>query len=287
MYADYYLEFSCALSSEGQEEILSARLMDLDFLGCASERESFRAFAQKECWDQSLEAVSEIFRSLGLDWSCACVLPENWNAKWEEGFDPIVVDGHCVIRASFHPSSETDLPEIVIDPKMSFGTGHHETTYMMISQMSRLDFEQKSVLDYGSGTAVLAIRAEQLGAMEIDAIDYDPHCTESAKENIDVNACSNIHVHEGELALLEGKSYDIILANINRHVILDNLERLNGMLRSGGQILFSGLLQSDYGLMAENFRAQGWKIDVVDHRGEWICVLVRSTNERTKERLID
>lgn len=170
--------------------------------------------------------------------------PVNWNETWEQQFEPIRIDDRCIIRADFHPSE--NLPhDIVITPKMSFGTGHHETTYMMLTWLLDQDFTGKSVLDMGAGTAVLAILAAQRGAQPVVAIDNDPWCFENATENCQANHCESIEVVLGDAAALAGRTFDVIIANINRNILLQDMATYVGCLQPGGQLYLSGFYTHD------------------------------------------
>ncbi len=196
------------------------------------------------------------------------VINKNWNAVWESSFDPIDV-GSVHIRAEFHP--QTDKTEIVIQPKMAFGTGHHETTFMMIEKMSTLDFKEKSVLDYGCGTGVLAVYAGMLYASNIDANDIQPEAIDNTFEHFDLNKVSkeNLRVVEGDLDVFGTSTYDIILVNINRHVLLANAEKLKLRLNANGVLLMSGILKADRQLILDTYSKAGFSLTSENSRGEW------------------
>jgi ribosomal protein L11 methyltransferase len=172
------------------------------------------------------------------------VKAQNWNEQWEKDFQPVIVDDFCAIRAHFHAPVNSVQHEIIITPKMSFGTGHHATTYMMIQQMEHIDFQEKTVFDFGTGTGILAILAMRLGAKTVTAIDLDEWSISNALENIERNDCQSIDVFQAS-QVPEGIKYDIILANINKNVILQHLIFLVPAIDERGSILFSGLLQDD------------------------------------------
>lgn len=174
----------------------------------------------------------------------------NWNQEWEKNFDPIEVDGLCEVRAPFHQSSGLTY-EIVIEPKMSFGTGHHETTHMMIKHLLKLELTNKKTLDMGCGTGVLAILAEKRGAQPIDAIDIDNWCYLNSQENARRNGCKHISVYEGDAALLVRASYDVIIANINRNILIQDIPTYAKCLPSGGVLLLSGFYTEDIALISE------------------------------------
>ena len=201
---------------------------------------------------------------------------QNWNQVWEASFQPIVIGDFCAVRASFHQVMTGVEHEIVIDPKMAFGTGHHETTYMVINAMKDLDFEGKKVLDYGCGTGILAILAEKLNAKHIDAIDIDPAATENAIENTKLNGAQNIDIQQGTLNNITAKDYDIILANINRNVIIQSLPSLHTHIRTGGTLVISGILTKDRALVEGHITEAGFGIKNATSRGGWVCLIVTS-----------
>jgi ribosomal protein L11 methyltransferase len=197
---------------------------------------------------------------------------QNWNAIWESNFQPILVRDFCGIRADFHSPLQQVKHEIVINPKMAFGTGHHETTYMVMSLMESMDFQNKTVFDYGCGTGILAILASQLGAKSIDAVDIEPPSYENTIENAQINNISNIETFLGTLADIKNSGYDIILANINRNVILDSLSSLFEKLKMGGTLVVSGFLQEDEDLLKKSAKEAGFSIGEGMERNNWICL---------------
>ena len=168
----------------------------------------------------------------------------NWNEEWEKNFEPIDVDGICHVRAPFHPKTNSEF-DIIIEPKMSFGTGHHETTHMMIQHLLETDVTNLKTLDMGCGTAILAILAEMKGAKPIDAIDIDNWCYLNSIENAERNNCKEITVYEGDAALLKDKKYALIIANINRNILLNDMQQYVDCLNKNGILLLSGFYTED------------------------------------------
>jgi ribosomal protein L11 methyltransferase len=179
---------------------------------------------------------------------------ENWNAEWEKNFSPITVEDLCMVRAPFHSPASGFSVELIVEPKMSFGTGHHATTWMMLRTLFELDLTGKTVLDMGSGTGVLAILAEKLGAAHTDAIDNDEWAYENALENVTRNGCSAVTCLLGDAGLLGERKYDVIIANINRNILTRDAEAYLRVLAPGGTILLSGFYTHDIPLIAEAFR---------------------------------
>lgn len=200
---------------------------------------------------------------------------QNWNALWESNFDPVRVGDRLIVKALFHEIEREYPYTITIQPKMSFGTGHHETTWLMLDTMLDIDFSDKAIFDYGAGTAILSIAAEKLRAKSVFAVDIDEWAYENAKENLELNDCQKIEVRQGGIELVYGKEFDCILANINKNVILQSLELLNVCLKTGGEILFSGLLLSDKEELLAKMQENHWTIEAVKERGNWIMIRVR------------
>lgn len=227
-------------------EILLAQLGDTPFESFEETETGLSAYVQKQFWAEDiLEGIpilqSDAFR---VGYTVQNIEQVNWNEIWETNFEPIDVNGKCHIRAPFHPATDAEF-EIVIEPKMSFGTGHHETTYLMITLLLEEDLKGKTVLDMGSGTAVLAILAEKKGAVSLDAIDIDSWCYENGIENVQRNNCHQIQVLQGDASLLGAKKYDVAIANINRNILLQDIPKYAQNLNGGGKLFLSGFYQSD------------------------------------------
>ncbi len=196
----------------------------------------------------------------------------NWNQEWESSFEPIQVEDFCIVRASFHSPSNDERIEIVIDPEMAFGTGHHETTYLMLRQMREIEFKHKTVLDYGSGTAILAILAEKMGSKNVIAIDYDPQATECASQCLLLNSCSHITLQTGEIIDVSTNHFDIILANINRNVLLSAATEVANRQQSGGLLLLSGIMDTDQEIITLSYSNAGYMLQQVSQKAEWLCM---------------
>lgn len=227
-------------------EILIAELGYAGFESFVETEEGVKAYIQKGEWNENILEEVNILQSkkFTIEFNVEEIEQVNWNAEWEKNFDPIEVDTRCTVRAPFHPSKNFEY-EIVIEPKMSFGTGHHETTFMMLQFILDNDFKGKSVLDMGCGTAVLAILVEMRGATNIDAIDYDEWCYENSLENIERNNCKYISVQLGDATILGNKKYDTIIANINRNILLNDMEAYVSCLNEGGSLFLSGFYNED------------------------------------------
>lgn len=227
---------------------------------------------------QSLDdkAVSGLKRFLPFQFEFNKVENKNWNEAWEASFKPVEIDQFCRIRADFHEYKEGFEHEICINPRMAFGTGHHETTFMMIQMMKAIDFSGCKVLDYGCGTGVLAILSEKLGAANILAIDYDPESVANTIDNAQINKANKLESKHAELSELEVEPYDVILANINRQVLLDNAERLKERLTPNGILLLSGILETDKDLVVSKYTECGFTLVSEKKKGEWLCLQWKS-----------
>ncbi len=202
---------------------------------------------------------------------------QNWNKKWEDNFTPILVDDFCCIRADFHELPAEVQHEIIINPKMAFGTGHHETTRLMIRAMKNLNFEGKKVFDYGSGTGILSFLAEKLGAKNTEAVEIEKPAYENAVENAELNSIKRVTLILGTLMDVPETEYDIILANINRNVILDSIPALKMRVTNEGMMLLSGFLQQDIPKMKTHLEKARLKIVDQKEENNWVCLTVEKS----------
>ncbi len=254
-------------------EILIAELGYAGFESFVETEEGVTAYIQKEEWNPSILDTIQILNSdeFEITYTFENIEQTNWNAEWEKNFSPIVVDDVCTIRAPFHEKPDTTY-DIVIEPKMSFGTGHHETTHMMIQHIIKNDIKNKSVLDMGCGTGVLAILAEKRGAKPIDAIDIDNWCYLNSIENVERNNCINISVFEGDSSLLEDKKYDIVIANINLNILLKDMQTYASCLNNNGVLFLSGFYNIDIQIIEEECNKHMLKLDEKLERNNWVSL---------------
>jgi len=267
-----YYKISIATSTQKQDLII-ALLSELGYDAFEQEEFSLKTYKTENDFDET--PLQQLAEQLEFTYKTKLIPNQNWNVLWESNFQPIQINDFCAIRADFHPHFPHVEHEITVNPKMAFGTGHHETTYMMMEQMKQISFQGKKVLDFGCGTGILSILAEKLGANNILALDNDPLSFENTKENMAVNQSSKIKIQLGVLADLKDKGYDIILANINRSVILNTLAHLFQKIKAGGMILFSGILEVDENLLKRKVEQLGFAVLNTEHRGEWICLKVQ------------
>jgi ribosomal protein L11 methyltransferase len=254
-------------------EILIAELGEKPFESFIETPNGFTAYIQKSLVTPDILDDSYILNS--PDFEITHTIEEieqvNWNEEWEKNFEPIDVDGRCHVRAPFHPKTAAEF-DIVIEPKMSFGTGHHETTHMMIQHLLEIDVTNLKTLDMGCGTAILAILAEMKGAKPIDAIDIDNWCYLNSIENAERNNCKEISVYEGDASLLKDKKYDLIIANINRNILLNDMQNYADCLNPNGIILFSGFYEEDIPYIDAACVNNGLKFVKKIKRNNWVSL---------------
>jgi len=269
-YIGYTFEVS---PKEPGTEILIAQLGFAGFESFIENENGVTAYIQEGDWNTQILEDIQILNSDEFEISYIEEIIEhiNWNKEWENNFNPIQVDDLVSIRAPFHENPNLKY-DIVIEPKMSFGTGHHETTHMMVQQLLDLNLADKKVLDMGCGTGILAIFAEMKGANPIDAIDIDNWCYLNSIENIERNNCSNISAYEGDAVLLKDKSYDVIIANINRNILLNDMETYMTCLNENGVILFSGFYKEDIPIIDAEVSKYGLKLDKTFERNNWVSL---------------
>lgn len=254
-------------------EILIAELGYAGFESFVENKHGVTAYIQKDDWYDGILDDIHILKSdeFKITYSLNEIEQTNWNAEWERNFNPIVVDETVTVRAPFHDTPSTKF-DIIIEPKMSFGTGHHETTHMMIHHIIKNDFKGKSVLDMGCGTGVLAILAEKCGATELEAIDIDNWCYINSLENVERNNCSNISVYEGDVALLKDKNYDRIIANINRNILLADTPQYAKCLNANGILFLSGFYKEDIPFLEAKCQEHMLKLVDVIEKGQWVSL---------------
>ena len=264
-----YTEIEITTSDVVLKDLLIAELSAIGFDGFEEIETGLKAFSSENSYDTS--AFDSIVNSHQLQVTKTEIPQQNWNELWESNFSPISVEDFVGIRASFHEPLKEVKYEIVITPKMSFGTGHHATTYMMMLLMRDIDFIEKSVFDFGTGTGILAILAEKLGSNYIEAVDYDDWCIENSLENVERNHSNNIRIAKADTAIT-GRNFDVVLANINKNIILANVDALTADVVKNGLILLSGLLEEDEKDILEATKAKGWRHLKTVKKDKWIAM---------------
>ncbi|HVG14085.1 MAG TPA: 50S ribosomal protein L11 methyltransferase [Chitinophagaceae bacterium] len=263
-----HIQFSI-IASPAEQEVLIAQLSEVGAEGFEEYTDRLLAYFIEGSF--SIEIVNELVRS--YSYQQEVLAEKNWNAVWEENFTPVIVDNFCGIRAHFHePVKGVDL-EIVITPKMSFGTGHHATTYMMIEQMKGMQFQDREVFDFGTGTGILAILAKKLGAAKVTAIDVDEWSISNAAENFERNGISGINLYES--SSLPQSMFEVVLANINKNVLIQFAQGLGGIIKPDGYLLISGILESDEDEICSSYSNEGLKLIKRLQSGNWLSLLFK------------
>ncbi len=268
------VSFSFTDIQEYQQDILIAELGDIGFDTFEDTETGFDAFILTNQFDE--EQLKSILIGYGDElhytYVVSSIAPENWNEEWEKNFSPLIINDDCYVRATFHEHQPQYKYEIVIDPKMAFGTGHHQTTTMMMLYILEADMQDKTILDMGAGTGILGILAAKRGAKDIVAIDNDEVCYRSAMENASLNEIDNLTSLCGSKDVIPQQEFDVILANINRNILLDQIESYAAVLKQGGAIYFSGFYETPDLDMIKAHCAK-FSINYVDHKkmGDWVA----------------
>ncbi|ADQ78676.1 (LSU ribosomal protein L11P)-lysine N-methyltransferase [Paludibacter propionicigenes WB4] len=256
-------------------DVLAAELGEIGFNSFVPAEKSLDAYAPKNIFDEAKvkSLLSDFPFEASIEYQITQIESKNWNEEWEKHyFEPIVIGSDCVIHSSFHKDVPKAKYDIVIDPKMAFGTGHHETTSLVIGQLLEMNLEGKTVLDMGCGTAVLAILAAMRGASQLLAIDIDTWCTDNSLENIEINKITGIEVKLGGAELLEGLHFDIILANINRNILLADMQQYASCLSAEGELYMSGFYVEDIPLIEAEANRNGLKLIDYKEKNKWVVV---------------
>lgn len=274
-----YIEtiFTCVPDNEIVREVLSANLAEIGFESFVDNEQGVTAYILEKMFDEAAikPVIEEFPLEANISYTYTLIRDKNWNEEWEKNyFEPLVIDDICVIKSTFHQFEGDFKYNILIDPKMSFGTGHHRTTELMIREILKEDFTGKSVLDMGCGTAILAILASKRGADPVVAIDIDEWAYDNAKENLDLNHIANVDVRIGGAELLDPsqETFDIILANINRNILLQDIHRYASVLRSGGLLYMSGFYTEDIPVIREECEKYNLRYVRYEAKDNWTAV---------------
>ena len=256
-------------------EILYAELGDRGFEAFEDTQDGVRAYIKKEQFSKSLLKDLSINRIQGqkIEFDIITIVNQNWNAVWESNFNPIVINSNCIIRAPFHPVPALEY-DIIISPQMSFGTGHHETTFLMSKELFSLDLKSVDLLDMGSGTGVLGILAEKLGAKYVKAIDIEEGAFLNTIDNCKLNNTKNIIVEKGDSKLLADSLFDVILANINKNILLQDLSVYSNCLKLGGKLLLSGFFTTDIDELRKAVSNNGLKFVKTNEKNNWAMIML-------------
>lgn len=274
-----YLEFSFTLTPDNQDfyDVLSAELAEIGFESFVEEEKSLMAYIQKEaCSEAEVKRVIEEFpiENVRISYTAKEAEDKDWNEEWEKNFfKPIVIEDKCVIHSTFHKDVPKCEYDIIINPQMAFGTGHHETTSQIIGELLEADIKGKKVLDMGCGTSILAILARMRGAKECLAIDIDDWCVRNSWENIELNHLDGINVMQGDASTLTDKGpFDLIIANINRNILLNDMKYYIERLNKGGELFMSGFYVEDIPAIREEAEKHGMKLAHWREKNRWTAV---------------
>ena len=268
---DHYIKIDINNLHALEKDLLPERLALIRYYAFVDEGDSLTAYIKELDFN---EVELKNILPTNSDFSIEKIAEENWNAKWESGFSPIRVDDFVAVRASFHAAESNVEYDLIITPKMSFGTGHHATTYMMLAAMQQINFSNKNVIDFGAGTGVLAILAAKMGAANVLAIDNDKWSIENINENIEVNDCDKIMVMHAD-AIPAESSANIILANITLNVLSQASEAIYHSLVKEGLLLISGILAKDMSAINNVFVKEQYETIAIYEREKWACILYR------------
>jgi len=276
-----YYSFTFPLEKSWQQEILIAKLDAIGFEGFEEKQGELIAFISAVTFNEKeflmlLESMQPLF---SIAYVKTEIAEQNWNLVWESNFQPIIISNDLAVRASFHSPFPLVKHEIIIDPKMSFGTGHHATTSMMLELMLLENLENKKVLDFGSGTGILSILAAKLGASSVVAIDNEEWACRNSVENFHLNNVSSATSELGDASTFKGKKYDVILANINRMVIINTMVQFSESLQYHGLLVISGFLQEDEEMVVVAARSSGFKISKKMEQDGWMAMRLNHVNE--------
>ncbi len=255
-----------------QVEIFVALTSEMGFEGYEMVHDGCEAYTSVDTADRDFFVqLQNLTGRLNLRMKTHFLAARNWNASWEAHFEPIVVEGRMLVKAPFHTVKESYPYTLIIKPRMAFGTGHHETTYMMLHSIMDFPWAGQSVLDYGSGTAILSVAARMMGSGKVTAVDIQPEALANAQEHIRLNEIDGVELYTGDLSVVPPILYEVILANINRKVILETLPDLYDLLSPEGTLFVSGILKSDSKLVLRRARDAGFHLLSRMERGNWIC----------------
>lgn len=271
-----YVALNVPVSGDEQAEILTAELADYPFESFETDGGVLKAYIPHERLVDCKADVDALLTRFGVAGRYIAIETQNWNALWESNFPSVDVEGRLLIRAPFHESAPAGMMEVVVMPKMSFGTGHHATTWLVSRAVLDLGVAGRSGLDMGSGTGVLAIVAVKCGAVHIDAVDIDDWADENCRENIAANGVADrITPMLGDVRRIAGRHYDFILANINRNILLSDMPAYAATLSPGGDLVMSGFLEPDVPAITDAAAKSGLELVETANRDGWMMVHVR------------
>lgn len=278
-----YIELNCNINSKSEiaSEILIAELNEVDFESFYKTKNCLKAYIQAKAFDFEMVKKMAINKNKEfgpIKYSVNLIKDQNWNTVWEKNFDPVIINNQCIIRAPFHKKWPKLKYEIIIAPKMSFGTGHHETTVLMMEEILQIDITDKNVADMGCGTGVLAILSSLKGAKTVTAIDNNEWAYHNTFENIKNNNIENISVFYGNTGLVFNKKFDLILANISRNILLKDMKKYAISLITQGKLIVSGFYKSDMGIIKNEAFKNNLKFQYFKEKNNWVALVFQKHN---------
>jgi len=270
-----YIEVTIDTTKPEEQEFLIALLSDEGYDGFEETDTALKACIEQVQFNKEL--LEQTLKPFQLNYTQQLIAPRNWNAEWESSYQPVIVDDFAAVRAHFHQPIINVIHELIITPKMSFGTGHHATTWQMMKLMQEVDFNNKKVFDFGCGTGVLAILAEKLGASEILATDIDDWCIENTIENAAMNSCTKIKAVQSDVPPSD-ELFDIILANINRHILVQFMQQLSSILQPNGYLFLSGFYTDENSLLIDEAAKYQLQLITSSERHNWSSLILQKTN---------
>lgn len=277
-----YYEFKFTFEPQNNivSDILMSELGDAGFESFLNEDSVLKAYIQQSIYNE--KTLKDTLKNFPIDvdvikYTYSEAEDKNWNEEWEKNFfQPIIIGTQCAIHSTFHKDIPKVDYDIIINPQMAFGTGHHETTSLIINELLKTDLKDKAVLDMGCGTSILAILAHKRGAHPITAIDIDSWCVENSKDNCELNGIKDINIKLGNADILsQEKPFDLIIANINRNILLNDMEKYCEVLNEGGTLLMSGFYTQDISILEEKAKALRMKTIRTNSKNNWACLIVQ------------
>ena len=269
--------------NENITDILSFHLCNIGYDSFVANENGVEAYIpQKDFSEEKLKDMllllsidmKDLLKDVNIEYEFNLLEEKNWNTEWEKNyFKPLVVSDKCLVRSTFHVIDKQYDYEITIDPKMAFGTGHHQTTYLMLQEILNLELKNCSVLDIGCGTAVLAILASKMGATEIVAIDFDEWAYNNAIENVELNEITNIDVRLGEIDLVSNEKFDFIFANINRNILLEGIQHYAKAMNKGATLIMSGFYLEDVPILKLECNQNNLSFQKLEQKDNWCAIL--------------
>ncbi len=279
MYTEYFINFGQEITEE-TSEIIIALLSQTAFESFTVEEKGVLAYIQTPAIveDEVEDVIKQIKTLFKVDVAVKNIESVNWNEAWEKNYEPVFLNEKCVIRAPFHKIDPKPEYDIVVEPKMAFGTGHHETTFLLADFLFSQKLRKKQICDAGSGSGVLSIIASKLGAQDIFAYDIDEWSYKSTKENVKLNNIKNVNIQKGDVSLIKDKLFDVILANINRNVLLNDVSAFSASLKKGGILIVSGFYSQDLSIIQKTFEKHQLKPDTFKSKNNWMAAVFKKEN---------